>query len=475
MTILMLALAVLLPTLVGFLFMVFLSRSDVGQPFFEKLFFGYGIGMGIITSEIFILGLFGIKLSLLLVSSIQAAIIIFLCYLIYRSGMGLSSIKAGIHAGITEESSGEKRSKLKLPIILLLSGWILLKILFVISESANWPIAEWDSWTTWSSAAKFFFYEKGLALDSADENFFGRGYRESLLSYPLHVPLLQVWFSLCLGDIHEMYMKIWNSFYFVSTVGLLFFSLKREASAFIALLSAFFLSSVPLLTYHAITAYAELPLSYYSLAAAICFWRYINYSKDGRAGGASLLVLMGLCIVFGMWTKMEGLFFFVAFSIALSTFLLIKEKALIRFLVYLIPVVCLMGIWFIFLASQNIDVNYAKRVLLVTNFHFEVLPIFLQQFLFSANFNVILIFFTVMFFLGFKIISQSDLKYLYIVLFSVITMFLFLYISETPSFKFYKWVINLTSVNRNILTFIPLMYYVAALTAIKVYRVRSDT
>lgn len=501
MTLLMLTSSILLPTLVGFLFVTYFSKSDVRQTFFEKLFLGYGIGMGIITSEMFILGLLGLKLSLSFVAAIQIAIIILFCYMMFRSevsfftaiGLGRQEVIArkgrdeAISKACPERSernevlryaqndilggfSGEKKTKLKLAFIFLLAGWILAKSLFVIYESSIWPIVDWDSLTTWSSSAKFFFYERGLALDPADENFFGRGYRDSFLSYPLHVPLMQVWFSLCLGEPHEIYMKIWNSFYFLSIIGLLFFSIKRESSLLIALLSAFFLSSVPLLIYHAISAYAELPLSYYSLAATICFWRYLNTIKEGYTSGSNdMLVLMGTFMVFGIWTKIEGLFFAIAFTIALSLFLFFKERLFKRFLLYLIPIVIMMGIWFIFLFIENIGLGYSKKML-TASFHFEVLPVIWNQIIFSGNFNIIFVLLSIMFFIGFRIILRSNLKYLFVALLSVMVMFLFVYIKT----EYYKWVINLTAVNRNILTFIPMMYYISALTAIKVLKLEGS-
>ena len=62
---------------------------------------------------------------------------------------------------------------------------------------------------------------------------------------------------------------------------------------------------------------------------------------------------------------------------------------------------------------------------------------------------------------GYRKILQSDLAYLYGALLSIMAIFLVLYLGTDT----YRWVMNLTAVNRNILTFIPMMYYVAALTA----------
>jgi hypothetical protein len=66
---------------------------------------------------------------------------------------------------------------------------------------------------------------------------------------------------------------------------------------------------------------------------------------------------------------------------------------------------------------------------------------------------------------------RSDLGYLYAALFSVMVMFLVLYLGTET----YRWVLNLTAVNRNILTFIPMMYYVAALTASKLLQGETVT
>jgi hypothetical protein len=62
---------------------------------------------------------------------------------------------------------------------------------------------------------------------------------------------------------------------------------------------------------------------------------------------------------------------------------------------------------------------------------------------------------------GYRKILKSDLAYLYATLLSIMAMFLVVYLGTES----YRWVMNLTAVNRNILTFIPMMYYVAALTA----------
>jgi len=93
--------------------------------------------------------------------------------------------------------------------------------------------------------------------------------------------------------------------------------------------------------------------------------------------------------------------------------------------------------------------------------HFQVLPVIAEQILFSANFNLIFLFLFLLIIVGYRRIRESGLGYLYAALLSIMAMFLVMYLGTET----YRWVMNLTAVNRNILTFIPMMYYVSALTA----------
>ncbi len=358
-----------------------------------------------------------------------------------------------------------KAAYLKRFIVFVLIAWILAKVLFVLYEGFFLPEHTSDSWEHWSSGAKFIFYEKGLALDPANEHFFGAGYLK-VQRYPLNVPLMQVWISLCIGEAHEVYMKVWNALFFISMVGLLFFALRRKTTLMTALLAAFFLSTVPLLTYHALTAYADLPLSAYALGAMVCFWNAIEALKSGRAGHATgLFVLMGACAALCVWTKMEGLFFAAAFSASLALYYLMKKISFTQVMAFLAPLVLVSVPWYVFLMSIGVPISYGKAELpgatMTAGIHFQVLPVIAEQILFSANFNLIFLFLFLLVIAGYRRIRESGLGYLYAVLLSVMAMFLVMYLGTDT----YRWVMNLTAVNRNILTFIPMMYYVSALTA----------
>jgi len=455
--------ALALPAFVGFLFVTWWSRSEEGRGPFERLFLGFGIGAGMITFEMFLLGLLRVPLQGTVISTMQIASAILLGYLFYRSRTTWREI-FGL-AVVHRDALPVKETFLRRFFVLLLTAWIVAKVLFVLHEGFFLPEHTSDSWEHWSLGAKFLYYEKGLALDPANEHFFGSGYLK-VQRYPLNVPLMQVWASICLGEAHEIYMKVWNALLFVSMVGLLFCALRRKTTPMTALLASFFLSTVPLLTYHALTAYADLPLSFYALAGLVCFWDVVDARRSGCSGEPrGLLVLMGICAALGAWTKVEGLLYVAAFSVSLLLFLLLTKLPLKQGFAYLVPLALITVPWYVFLLFIGVPISYGEERMLeeaiAKGIHFQVLPMIAEQVLFSANFNIIFPVFLLLTTLGYRSIVRSGLAYLYSVTLAVMAMFLVLYLGTEA----YRWVMNLTAVNRNILTFIPMMYYLASLTA----------
>ncbi len=455
----MLIYAFFLPAAIGFLFVSYLSHCDNKESFFERLLLGFGLGMGMLTFEMFITALLKINFSLLVISLLQVLTAALFAWLLFRSQYSLKQV-LNISSFSDKITSIYRVSRVQSFFVLLIAGWILLKFFFAIYEGGTWPVFAWDSLENWSSGAKYFFYVKGLMLDHGSEHFFGKGYR-TFLNYPLHIPLMQVWVSVCLGNINEAYMKYWNVVYFIGVVSLVYFAVRREASQVIAILAAFFLSSVPLLTYHAIDAYADLPLGYYALATAICFRRYMEKSEKQRDENYGLLVLIGIFSALCMWTKLEGILFVLAFSATLLLYLLMKRSSFRSFIkslsFYSLPIGIIGISWFTFLTLNGVK----GRSILAFGLHFEVIPVILKQIFFSANFNIIFLFFPVIILLGIRTILHSDLKYLLAPLLAIMVMFLFIYITTNN----YIFAMNLTAVNRSVLTFIPVMYYVSALMA----------
>lgn len=450
--------AFMFPTIAGFLFVIYYFRSYKDGNIFENIMFGYGIGMGFVTLVMFFLGLLHIRFSLSVILIPLVAAICFLSYLIFTSKTAFRDMLFPKY--FQGNSTPEKNfSWKKRAVIVFFSAWLLLKFSFVIHEGLILPIHAWDSWVNWSSGAKFFFYEKGLVLDPSDEHFFGWGMR-LFLNYPLHDFLIQVWFSLCMGHFDEIYVKFWNVLYFLTTVGILYFSVRRESSVLIAILSAFFLSSAPLFTYHALDAYADLTLGYYNLAAAVCFWRYIEAIERGAPQRNGFLLFMGIFTALTLWTKQEGLLTTLSLSVSVILLHIIKKIPYRNLFFFLMPVAIVAVPWYVFLYSYHIPLFGRGEKFLDSGMHLEIFSSLANQIFLFPNFNIIFVVFIVILLLGYRIIFRSGLKYLLTALFCILSMFIFIYIAT----KDYKYALDLTGINRNILPLLPMIYYISALT-----------
>jgi hypothetical protein len=434
--------ALAIPTLAGFLFAAWFLSEDREFGFFDKLFFGYGLGLGFLSFSMFILGLLRVPYSILSITSVMLIFCGALFYLMGRSGKGLKQSlgwrtwnfhATGFHGW-------------RLYISILLGVWIFLKAGLVTHECLIRPMYAWDTWANWSAGAKLFFFEKGLVLDQTDEHFFGKGYR-NIIWYPLHSPLLQVWISLWQGEFHEAYAKAWSAFYFISLLGVFFLAVNRESTWFYGLVAVFFLATAPLLTYHGIEGYSDLPLSYYGLASTVCFWRYLSAAKKGP------LIFSGIFLAMGATTKDEGLFFFVAMGVALFLFLILeKRRVLSAFTCFLLPFFLVSGPWFLFKALYGLGFGHGNLMAGITGgkIHWEILGVVFNEIFFKANFNLIFPFWLVLTVLGFRTIMMTNIKYLFFVIVAVMGMYVYIYLKIEPIMVTKVW-----SIHRNTLTYLP--------------------
>ena len=157
----------------------------------------------------------------------------------------------------------------------MLSLWATLKIGSIFLETYLRPIYAWDAWANWSARAKMFFYSNSLLLDSSDY-FLGKNTVLSIISYPLHNPLSQVWISLWVGYFDEVYVKFWSPLYLLCMTICLYTFINKELNRLYAsLLILIFLGS-PLLAYHGIEIYSDLTLSAYLFFILICFFNVLR-------------------------------------------------------------------------------------------------------------------------------------------------------------------------------------------------------
>ena len=483
--------AIIIPAVNGLLASAWFLKNDRQSSLLERLVLGFGLGLGFLTFEIFILGALEVKFSVPVITLMQ--VVIFFSLIInywFVSSLSVEFLLGrGVSRGVVPPLSSPFKGglSLKSALVVILLIWIAVKALFVLDECLARPIYSIDAWGHWASGAKFFFYERGFMLDPSKWNYFGRGYRVEL-GYPLHLSLIELWAALWLGHFHEAYVKMWSALYFFAILLFFFCAAAREIGRFRSLIWVFFLSSAPLMVYHGIEGLADLPLAFYTFTGVVFFWRYMK-GRDLR-----LIALSGLLIGMAICTKYEAIFFFAALLLSLALYVIVKrERVIAALVIFLLPVLIIVGPWLFFKKVSHLSTTHGVAESRVASFvkkdvmkdtvardatgqdgsikklvavaepkragvYWEILDdIFIKLFM-SANYNLIMPFWLIISLISMRKIWRTDLKYLYLVQISVISLFVFLYIIVVP-----EVVTEDTAIYRNALSYLPLLYFTSAL------------
>ncbi|MFQ5353881.1 MAG: ArnT family glycosyltransferase [Thermodesulfobacteriota bacterium] len=450
-----LLISLIVPVLAGTFFVRWLLRSEAGAGSFEAVFFGFGVGLGFTALEMFYLGLLGLPFSRVTVA-LPLLLVILIFSLLSRTRGKVSAVAP---------VKGLAPSRWRLYLIIIMVSWIALKTGFVLYESLTRPSYAYDTYINWAVAGKIFFYRAGLILDPTDEHFFGSGYR-AFIGHPLHLPLLQTWIALVLGKFHEVYIKAPGLLYFIGILGVLYYGVKREAGAFYALVTVFFMVSVPIFTVHGQDACSDLPLSLFALSGTVALWRFF------REDSLSYLVLSGILLGMAVFVKNEGLFFPFAAGLVLLVFLLLRKRAVAApMAVFIITIALIAGPWLLFKFHYGLGFGHTGTSSEFKWFsdplysgqegygiHWEVISIGLRSMFFNANYNLVFPLWIFATLLAWKKVLRTELKYLYMIILLVFSMFFFIYLTLEVTA-----VTDQSGIHRNTLTYLPIVYFTTAL------------
>lgn len=181
-------LSIVFPAALGYYLICFIDRNKP-FPFTVRLSLGYGLGLGCITQWMLILSVLRIPLSLLAIMLPLTFLLLFLttkCLLRYYSS--------------NHESSQHFIFKWNVFSAFLVT-YILICLSYIIWRAVNIPISAWDAISYNGFIAKVIYYEKSLQYLPNMPHY----------EYPLHVPFLHVWASLCLGEWHDIFINIFFS------------------------------------------------------------------------------------------------------------------------------------------------------------------------------------------------------------------------------------------------------------------------
>ncbi|MBI5234403.1 MAG: hypothetical protein HY880_08620 [Deltaproteobacteria bacterium] len=447
-----------LPTLCGFIIIAWAYNCRIKELLLEKAVLGFGFGFGLLSIESFLLGFSDLPLTFPYMALAQVVFAMpFLIAVYLRRG------QASAHK---EKKAFDRPGKWEIAVISALALWICLKIVFVLYSGFNKPFTSFDFWTQWGAGGKLFFYAHGLILDSADENFFGRGYR-IYMGHPLLTTMTQVWISNVLGGYHETFAKSWSSVYFLSLLLFFMLAIKKEGGFMVAIVATFFLSTLPLLTFHAQDGYADLTLSFYVLAGAVFLWWYME------KGTSRFLMLSGLFMAMAAFTKNEGLLYLFFTGVSLVFYILLEKRGrwmdIVRFA---LPALIFISPWIIFKAYYAIGSGHGYETSSLDwspALHFEIIPIYFKEIFFSVNHGLVFPFLFVISIMGVKVILKSNIKYLYLLLILFLGALLFLYITTWD----FTSVVYGTGLHRNTLTFVPLAFFLSIIIFLRLGKISA--
>jgi 4-amino-4-deoxy-L-arabinose transferase-like glycosyltransferase len=441
--------ALAVPTVLGYLIVSVLLRNEAKTGVLERLCLAYPIGAGIVTVQMFLLGLMRIPLTLWFSAAPPLLEIAGLSFLVGKRRIPLARKPS---FDLVSEILGSS-SRLKKAVLVMLFALAAAKVGSIFIETYLRPIFAWDSFANWSASAKAFFYSHGLLLDGRPGDFFGRGLLNRNANYPPFNPLMQVWMSLWVGKFDEVLVKFWSPLYLLSMAVYLYLFMARETSRVVALgMLVLFLSS-PLLSVHSIEVYSDVPLSAYILFSLIMFLRAMR-------GEHAYWALMGFFAGEALFIKDEAPFFVI--PLLAAAFLFYRQGRRRKTIEAKLPAGSLLGLllpvpWFVFKFSQGLGFG-ADYVTVAFTFRPEMIVKAIGMMLSLHDFNVFLPFFVLL-----LILSRRPHREFSFLLFPVACYAVFFMLLYSLTQFFSGSLMFNTAVFRNTLTYYPAICFLTFL------------
>jgi len=322
-------LAALLPAATGFLLCsAFWRRSQGLAAWLSRLFIGLGVGAGLSSCTLYFGLLIGYhdRSSLLLFDSLCLAIAGTVWWAMRRC-QSADEIPAIRMASPRASVIGYL---LTIPVV----AAICIAFRYSIGYAAAHPHGAWDGWAIWTMRARFLFRSGGRWRDA-----FSPILAYSHPDYPILLPatISRLWTYL--QNEAVLVPTMLGFFFMLCTLGLAMSSVALLRDQSQALLTGGVLVTTPFFVRHAVSGYADVPLTFFFLATTV-----LLLMSDSAP---QMFVLAGLTASLAAWTKNEGLLFLLSSGVAVTVQLFVtrghnaKFRALSLFVAGASPVLAL--------------------------------------------------------------------------------------------------------------------------------------
>ena len=282
-------------------------------------------------------------------------------------------------------------------------------------------------------------------------------------THPYLVPLCILFFGKIIFPI--MYAGLLLVFYW---------NLRKHISETLALFWTFILTGFPLILFHSLYAYADMPLAFFYTGGAIYACEYFH-NKNPKC-----LMISAVFLALGINTKISGIPLSIIVCLTLFLFLIVEHRKIKEALIFLAVSATIAFPW-VFIQWNTLAYNLRLlnrprsgfignygQMMDIPNFYISSLPLNIQNLtywitrrLFTyADWHILWFVFIFVSIFYFNRIWKSTLKYLLLI--DILNLTMIFYIFSRPSY--YKHMVNGTIIQRIVMHIVPFTIYFIART-----------
>lgn len=326
---------------IGWNILFWLIRRDRSFALPEKAALSYIIGLGAITLEMLVYSLLKIKFS------IGAVLFPWLFIVPANFFVIRKTVPTGKEITIPKKNIFDN---------LLLAG-ISFQVLYAFFKALVKPEDSFDAIGNFAFKAKMFFESGRIPF----ELFVNKSIDIQHGDYPLFIPLSEAWTYLFIGGWNDLLVKALFPMFFVALLVIFYFALRRLIGARLALVSAFFLATIPHFLNYAAIGYADFALAMFYSVSFLYLFLWIAYRRENK-----YLVLAAVLAILSVWTKNEGALLSLISIAILALFAIFERKEIagneIRGIAYFCGAVILAGaLWFTFIHSAGLSNEFINK------------------------------------------------------------------------------------------------------------------
>ena len=459
--------AISLLNIIGFVFVTSFAGFNIIIAYDRKASLGglelaglsYLFGIGAISVEMFLLGLFGAKFSMpiIIIPWGLLSIINIPCFISRFSKYSLRTAKF---------------QKLNLSETIV-AALLIFVISYAFFMALVRPVESYDAVAIWSLKAKILYLARTMP-----HNFFtmvGARFDGAHPDYPLLLPLSEVWFYTFINNFNDLLVKALFPLNFLAFMAVFYIFLKKTiANRLFALIFTFILASVRQFSNYATNGYADMQMAIY---ASLTFLALYLWAREDSP--AYFWTAFFSCI-FAMWTKNEGAIVMIGFIAILFVriFTQIKKMrtaVLSNYKGAIFPAVILGGLfilWSLFKSSMNIQndvVNTgtftAYQLSGVFKRSFAILYEYQRQIFGVKYWNLSWVAFILLAALGYKKLFSEANRYITIPTFLILLCYTTIYIITPQDIR---WHLR-TSASRLLIHILPLVIFYIGMRVTEIY------